>query len=416
MMSVRLPRFVRGALGATVLGAASLLSPASLRADSIPLALTGQAAPDGGTYNGFSLVKLNDNGQVAFQAGTGPNFNDHGVFRAQEAQPTTMVAHGGQSVGNGSIVNMAFVDINNLGQIVIDATLGGTSGGASDDRAIYVGSGYTLKQMVREGAAFAPSGFFTTGMSGYKTTAIEDMGFFEGARLNDFGQVSFVGSYTAQEAIINGTVTVNRTAGMRANPDGTVSLSLHQGASAPVAGGGTSGVIGAFQGAVPLPMKTAMISNGGHTLYRTSLDSTVDEGLFWTNNGFNPLKNKLRAVARNGQTLHPGAPGTIKVLSGSSPFFASHAVDMNDAGEVAFTAQLNPPSNGAWDIAVYRWSPTEAAVPGAHGLTEIARLGKASPDGDGTIGNIFFASVDTNNRGQVAFESQIKNSAFGANE
>jgi hypothetical protein len=421
VMSVRLPRFVRGTLGATAVGAASLLAPAQLattqlRAETIPLAITGQAAPGGGKYVDFSLVKLNDNGQVAFQAVNDNNFVDHGVYRAQRGEATTVIARSGQAVAGGTLGLVTYSDINNLGEVVMLGELTGTPGGASDDRAIYTGSGYNLKQLVREGTVFAPSGYFSNGAFGHKMTQVEDLGFFEGATINDWGQVAFVGNYSYQEPIINGSVTVHKTAGMRANQDGTVTISLVQGSAAPLAGGGTSSTIDTFRGAIPLPMQTALVNKSGHTLYRTELGATPDEGMFWTNNGFNPLKNKVRAVARNGQTLHPGAPGTIKVLSGSSPWYASHAVDMNDAGEVAFTAELNAPTGGNWDIAVYRWSPTEAAVAGAHGLTEIARLGAPSPDGDGAIGNIFFATVDINNRGQIAFESQIKNSAFGAND
>jgi hypothetical protein len=417
MMSVRLSRFVCGTLRATALGAAALLAPASLQAETIPLALTGQAAPGGGAYVDFSLVKLNDNGQVAFQAYNDNNFVNHGVYRAEAGQATTAIARSGQAVpGGGTLGLVTYSDINNLGEIVMLGDLLGTPGGASDDRAIYTGSGYNLKQLVREGVTFNTGAIATSGQSGHKMTQVEDLGFLEGATLNDWGQVAFVGSYSYQEPIINGSVTVHKTAGMRANHDGTVTISLIQGAAAPVAGGGTSSTIGQFVGAIPLPMKSAHVNKSGHTLYRTELGATPDEGLFWRNNGFNPLNNKVRAVARNGQTLHPGAPGTMKVLSGTAPWYASHSVDMNDSGQVAFTAELNPPTAAGWDIAVYRWSPTEAAVAGAHGLTEVARLGAPSPDGDGTLGNIFFATVDINNRGQVVFESHIKNSTFGAND
>jgi hypothetical protein len=229
--------------------------------------------------------------------------------------------------------------------------------------------------------------------------------------------VSFVGGYTAKEPIFNGTVNVSGYAAMRANADGSISMAFEQGDAAPKAGGGTQGTIDAVEGAAPLYFKTALVNNMGHTLIRARSGAPVDQGFYWSNVASFGLQNKKRAVGRDGQTLIPGAPGTIEVLTGQPPFLASHAGDMNDVGEVAFVPQLNPYQPGVgWDLAVYRWSPTAAAQPGAHGLTEIARMGTPVPGGDGQIGNIFFAEVELNNKGQAVFQSSIKNSSYGVND
>src|SRR5690606_18505701 len=153
------------------------------------------------------------------------------------------------------------------------------------------------------------------------------------AQLNDAGQVSFVGGYTAKEAINNGSVNVSGYAAMRANPDGTVNMAFEQGQAAPLAGGGTQGTINGFMGMAPFGFKTALVNNQGHVLVRAQNGGEVDGGFYWSNVSSLPFHNRQRAVGRDGQTLIPGAPGSIEVLSGEVPFLMTNAVDMNDVGE-----------------------------------------------------------------------------------
>jgi len=380
------------------------------------LATTGASMPGGNQFFDFSLVKLNDQGQVAFQSIIDSNFTQSGIFRAQATGPATLIAKTGQSVGNGSIGELTIGDINNSGKVLFQANLAGTTGGLGDNRAIYLGAGSGLHQVARKGSAFIPD-HHTAHRFDYRLTGFEDLNFFEGAQLNDHGQVSFVGAFTAKVPIINGTSTVSGYAAMRANADGSISMAFERGDAAPTAGGGTLGTLDDFEGAAPLHFKTAVVNNAGHTLVRARSGGPLDQGFYWSNVASFPLHNRKRAVGRDGQTLIPGAPGTIEVLTGTLPFVASHAAAMNDVGQVAFVPQLKPFSPGVSpDLAVYRWSPTDAAQPGAHGLTEIARKGTAVPGGDGQIGHIFFAAVDLNNAGQAVFQSSIVNSSNGVND
>lgn len=377
------------------------------------LALTGGPTPNGTQFYDFGLVKLNDQGQVAFQAVTNSNFTESGIFRAQQVGPATLIAKTGQSVGNGAISSLTFSDFNNNGKVLFQAELAGGTGG---NRALYLGAGSALHQLAREGSSFL-SASITNNRFDYRLTSFEDLNFFEGAQLNDSGQVSFIGGYTAKEPIINGSTTVSGYAAMRANPDGSINMAFERGDAAPLAGGGTLGTIDAFEGPAPLQYKTAIVNNMGHTLVRARSGGLVDEGFYWSNVASLPFHNRKRTVGRDGQTLIPGAPGAIEVLTGNLPLVASHAVDMNDVGEVAFVPQVNPGSPGVLpDLAVYRWSPTAAAQSGAHGLTEIARKGTAVPGGDGQIGYIFFAEVELNNAGQAVFQSSIANSSHGVND
>lgn len=384
------------------------------RAAVVTIALTGDAAPGGGQYFDVSLAKLNDAGQVAFHAFTSSNFVDHGVFRAQDGGSTVAIARSGQAVGNGTIGSVNFADINNHGQIALQAELVGTSGGASDNRAIYLGAGGSLQQLARKGSAFAVPDV-AVGLFNHRLTSIDDLSFFEGRVLNDAGQVAFTGGFSAEQPIINGSATVHRVAGLRANSGGTISVASEVGSAAPLAGGGTAGTIGSFLAPPPLDLNTALVNAAGHTLFRSGIAGTSDEGLFWSNTSSIPGQNRRRAVARDGQTLLPGAPGTMKLVLGTPPFIGRMGVDMNDAGEVAFLALLNPgtgPSNLP-DLGVYRWSPTAAAQAGAHGLTEIARKGTPAPGGDGVLDYLFFADVQLNNAGQAVFQSSVRNSSFG---
>jgi hypothetical protein len=381
------------------------------------MGLTGAPYPGGTQYYDFAPnIELNDQGQVAFQAIIDANFTQTGVFRAAELGPAKLIAKTGQGVVNGMISGLTLGDLNNSGDVLVQAEIAGTPGGTTDDRALYLGGATPLRQMVREGSSFLP-GQITTNRFDYRLTSMEDLNPFEGAQLNDAGQVSFVGGYTAKEQINNGSVNVSGYAAMRANPDGSVNMAFEQGQAAPLAGGGTQGNINGFMGTAPFGHKTVLVNNQGHVLVRAQNGGDVDGGFYWSNVSSLPFHNRQRAVGRDGQTLIPGAPGSIEVLSGEAPFLMTNAVDMNDVGEAAFVARVNPgqPGNPP-EMAVYRWSSTDAAQAGAHGLTEIARDGMAVPGTDSVLGYTFFADVELNNGGQAAFQSQLKNDSQGVTE
>lgn len=381
------------------------------------MGLTGAPYPGGTQYYDFAPnIELNDLGQVAFQATIDPNFTQTGVFRAAELGPAKLIAKTGQGVVNGMISGLTLGDLNNSGEVLVQAELAGTPGGATDDRALYVGGATPLRQMVREGSSFLPA-HITTQRFDYRLSSMEELNPFEGSQLNDAGQVSFVGGFTAKTPVNNGSVNVSGYAAMRVNPDGSVNMAFERGQAAPLAGGGTQGTIDDFTGMAPFYFKTALVNNQGHVLVRAQNGGAVDGGFYWSNVASLPFHNRQRTVGRDGQTLIPGAPGSIEVLSGEVPLLLTNGVDMNDVGEVAFVPQVNPGQPGkAPEMAVYRWSPTAAAQAGAHGLTEIARTGMAIAGTDSELGYTFFADVELNNAGQVAFQSQLKNVSQGATE
>lgn len=275
--------------------------------------------------------------------------------------------------------------------------VGGTHQDPISYKGIFLGSGGAFTKVI--GTGDPVQGFL---VANAVLSDLQTPPFGEGPTLNDFGQVAFWGNVDACDLIT--CTPVNFDAVFLSNTSGTVEPMGRVGMLAPVAGGGTAGTIDEFVGPPPFyDPPTLLTSNAGNVVFQATSTNPDGEGLFWSN-GF-AFFTERRAVARNGQTLIPGAPGTIEVATAENPPLIRAAMDLNDTGEVAFWAGLNPLPTV--DDAIYRWSPDEAAQAGAHGLTEIARSGQMSPDGNGTIGAIFFANVQLNEQGQVAFVGSI---------
>lgn len=381
------------------------------------LALEEGAAPGGGTYEDLSLVKLNDLGQVAFQSYTNVIFTNGGVFRAQRGSFAVPIVRTGESAGNGTFDQFDFSDLNNAGQVVFWANLAGTTGGGADDVGIFFGSGGAVTEVTRTGVPLSFSNS-PSEETGHTLDTLGHLPFLEGPTINDSGQVAFKGHVNAREPIVGGSVPVSYNAVLRSNTNGTKTLISSEGDPAPLAGGGSSGTLNQYV-ARPLSVNpTTLINNSGRVLYRATIDGPTSEGLFWGNVSSLPFSSGTqRAVARDGQTLFPGAPGTIKVTWGTLPDLLRFAVDMNDVGEVAFSAELNP-VNGIIppDWRVYRWSSQDAGQAGAHGLTEIAHMGQMSPDGNGTLGAANPNNIQINEQGQVSFWSYVTSTAFGVDD
>jgi hypothetical protein len=125
----------------------------------------GQTSPDGnGKFSDFTDLELNALGHVAFRAtltetNAGPSDNV-GVYRF-DGSDLAFVAREGQAApdGNGNFTStFSRLAFNDAGQTAFLATLTGTSGGASDDRGVYVHDAATgLVKVVRTGDAFLGS-------------------------------------------------------------------------------------------------------------------------------------------------------------------------------------------------------------------------------------------------------------------
>ncbi len=157
------------------------------------LARSLQTVPGGnGTFLSFpfTAIPLNDNGQIAFYAtlsGTSGGTSDNsGLYRASTSA-VTEIARKGQFApgGNGRFLDFgsqAEPPINNSGKVAFFADLTGTTGGATDNSAIYVGDGSSIVQLARKGQP-APDGNGTFFGFGYPA-------------INDKGQVAFTATLT----------------------------------------------------------------------------------------------------------------------------------------------------------------------------------------------------------------------------
>ncbi len=118
-------------------------------------------------------VVMNEAGQVAYRVATGTTAN-RGIYRG-DGGPATSIARFGQAApdGNGSFSEFFGPQLNDGGQVVFSANLGGTSGGASDARGLFRGDGAAMTQIVRAGQAL-PNGVGT--FNGGGSPAINDAG------------------------------------------------------------------------------------------------------------------------------------------------------------------------------------------------------------------------------------------------
>jgi len=123
--------------------------------NTVAIALGGQPAPKGGTYDrGFFLpLRINDNGEVAFFAGL--NGGRSGLFRGNGAATTAIAISGTNAPGTtGTFNTFRDFQILNDGRIAVIATLTFGVGGvnASNNMGIWIGtSDEDLQLVVRTG-------------------------------------------------------------------------------------------------------------------------------------------------------------------------------------------------------------------------------------------------------------------------
>jgi hypothetical protein len=336
---------------------------------------TGLAAPGGGNYLfAFTPARFNDWGDVAFTAAVGPPVHPFGVganvFRFDAvANRTDAVVLAGvtPAPGGGVFRGAAFhAETNDLRQVAftgIVSTDRGVSGtlGAGVYRRRFDGS---IAGVIAPGDA-APGGVFDLAMN---------------ASINSVGDAAVAAHLSGEPCIDYGVpqeILINcGTSVYLERSDGTIVSIAHQAAPAP--GGGV------FQVAW-----NVRINNRAQVAFFGDLsvlpESLVKEGVFLYEGG------RVRPIARPGQAM-PGG-GRVVTVGGQS----IGNLDLNDAGQVAFTATLDSTSAGRLDSAVYLWSQ------GA--LRLIAHSGTTLP-GVGLLTALVNGPV-LNDLGQIAFTASL---------
>lgn len=332
---------------------------------TIPIAIEGDAAPGGnGTFEFFGLPRHNDAGQVAFLSiltGTaGGASDDTGHYRGSGGAVTQIAREGQAAPVNGNLGNLSQSgSYNEGGEIAFFSVLTGTPGGAADDTGIFRGAGGPLTQIVREGQMAPFNGTFA--------------GLGSNTFLNDVNQVAFNSTLLGTPGGVLDDTGIFRGSGA------AITQIVREGQVAPV-----SGTFSSFgtQGLNDLG-ETAFTA----TLIGTAGGATDDFGIF------RGAGAAITQIAREGQPP-PDASGTLSSLLG---------VRLNASGQVAFRATLLGTVN---DLGIFRGS--------GGALTQIAREGQASPDGNGTLS--FLNDPLLNDAGQAAFSATLVGTAGGTSD
>jgi len=313
----------------------------------------GQEAPGGSaTYSFTSSAIVNGSGLVNF-AGflSAPGFGV-GLYQGDGVTGLTEILRTGNAVpgGNGTFNIPGGGDLNNAGQVGFSSSLNGTSGGTADNNGVFLSTPSSpLTQIARKGQA-APDadGAFSE---------------FVFPLINGAGQVSF-------QATLTGTANGE---GVFRGDGGTPVQIARVGQTAP----DLDGAYTAF-GGVP------DINASGKVAFSAALSGTNASGIF-LGDGTNPTIQ----FARAGQPA-PDANGSFSTLYGP---------DVNDSDQILFVAMLSGTSgstNDDWGL--FRGN-------GVDPIVQIARKGGPLPDGNGTF--FYFPSYNINSQGQVAFFAEL---------
>ncbi len=293
--------------------------------------LEGFTVPDAnGTYAdpisfGPITPAANTTGQTAFGLrilGTSGGFaDDSAVFRIQVTNRVIIAREGDNApFGGGQIGDQTFNTpvISPSGQVAFRTSLTATTGGSTDDAAIYRGSGGNLTQIAREGQT-APGGNGTFSFLNNPTD------------INVLNQVVFRSSLTST---IEGSLD---DTGIYRGSGGTPTQIAREGDTAPDANGKFSSL-----------SSSNYLNDTGQVVFTSSLrdtaGSTTDDFGVFLGDG-----QEIIRVAREGQTLAGNTITSLSIINGTNTGSKS---PINDAAQVAFQATL---ANG--DQGVFLFTP-----------------------------------------------------------
>ena len=378
----------RAALRGTAAGTADN-SGIYLRTDDALVEVVRENGPVPGGIGTFASfpdsrgITLNDAGQVGFYAriGLGNSTAVGGIFRGDGASTVEIVREGDPVPdGSGLFGAPASPFLNDAGQIAFAASFTTDFGFPTDDGAIFRGDQTGLTQIARIGQ--------TTPVDGRRLASLD--AFLD---LNDSGQVAFNAAFerksdstAATRAVFvgdgNGLTEVVRSG--RATPDGERELESF--------------------------FPPILNESGQVALYADLVDTLAgpfdDRGIYVATVGDDDVT--LAEVAREGQA----APGSGRFSFVGSPAF-------NDAGQVAFAAQIDLDDGGSAndETGLYLY---DADL----GLLTVARTGDRLRGG--RIDNLWFESglpssepprrdegSGLNNRGEVAYAYRLDDGRYG---
>ncbi|MBX3386305.1 MAG: hypothetical protein KF768_07025 [Phycisphaeraceae bacterium] len=322
------------------LGVSAVASSAS--ADVTTVALSGWAAPGGGSFavgfdgGSFSNPSLNNAGVVAFEARVNGTFgvNDRGIFAGVPGS-LNQIARGGQAApgagGASYLFNANFGPIiNSAGQVAFGSFLTGGGTTAVDNEAVFV-SGHGLAARENSAAPGAPVNVNYGNFDSAQTN-------FSQPLVNDSGNVAF-------RSYLRGTgVNQNNDSGLWTGAPNSPQLLIREGASV-----GLTGFSSAFYGT----FFGFSMNRHGQVAFNSMLTGAgtnfqTDQGIF----SLGPNGNF--AIAREGQ----GAPGAAGAQFGGAGM-GNDIFDpvINDSGKVAFRSVLRGSVSTANNSGVWAGTP-----------------------------------------------------------
>jgi hypothetical protein len=360
---MRLPPFT-GILALISLHAA-LVATAS--AGTVVIAVSNGTTPgENGVYGTFFVPSISNSGQVAFHSllsgtsGGGTDFR--GLFRGNGSGDLQLVRQGQAAPdGNGNFSAFKNPALNNNDVAAFLAQMSGTTGGTSDDWGIFRGDGLTAPvRIVREGQSLPDNvGVFSS--------------FGEYFALNDSGHVAF----TALIDLQNGGSVADQIGIFRGDGvTGPIKIA-RKGESNPLGDGTYSNFY------------DVTLNESGQVAFQASLTGTTggsnDNEAVFRGDGVNPTVK----IVREDQP----------VADGNGEFYIFSHPRINDAGQVAFWANLRSTTGGDADnLGIFR----------GDGVTDpvtIVRRGQTVPGGTDTFS--MFGIETMNNAGQVAVTAEI---------
>jgi hypothetical protein len=281
------------------------------------VALTGSAAPAGGTYSDFLTQVLNGTGQMAYLASLTGGSTPSGLFVGAPGaiQAAALPGTAAPAGGNYSGFYNERLALNESGQVAFRATL---TGGASTD-GLFVGAAGAVQAAALQGTAAPAGGNYAGSTNGFSNPSV-----------NASGQVAFFASLTGGSSL----------SGIFVGAPGAIQAAALNGAPAP-AGGNYGGL------SVPVLNRFGQVAFiGGLT------GGSSSSGVF------------------------VGAPGAIQAVAlagtaapGGGTYFAFRDPALNGSGQVAYSATLN----GGGSSGVF------VGAPGS--VQAVALTGSAAPGG-----------------------------------
>lgn len=372
------------------------------------------------------VVTANNTGQFAFDKSVSFNDGSvsEGFFIADQAGGFTRIARGFDAApdGNGRFQQFLGGRLNDAGQAVFSAVLDGTDGGDSDDSGLYVGDGTAIPMQIAREGQLAPGGNGMLSL-GFIASGINSSGqtvFQTNLRDTSGGDSDNSAIYISDGAA--GLTEIARTGNSGPDGDGIISEVSRPrlndagqvvfGARFSGATGGSSGV---FVGDGASPLRTVVRigdavpgSDGRFTSGFRGLTINDSGDVALIASVFDVDDNFGSGVFQDkGDGLHQIALFGLDAPDGNGSFSGFSSLALNEMGQLVFDASLNETSRGdADDEGLYFFDESR-------GLLQIAREGEMLLGSE--ITDLIFNEFDNafNDLGQVAYRFELADGRQG---